>query len=182
MWSPELPLQRGREAASAEHPACPRQVPKVTLIAPWRCFSILSAGSLTRNQAGIPGDFLATIAMMPLSRHEEEESMSTHRKNRDCWEVGAEFTPGRWHWEQDLSPRGEVREMMRRGKEFKLTYSHSRIWELSKNFWWTNSSFCHWWMKALNLHWGSPDMVLKQCRLRKINRTWTKKWRGHSGY
>lgn len=108
--------------------------------------------------------------------HEQTEKTETTEK----W--GPKFRPGGWHWKQDLSPQGEAWEMMRRGKEFKLTYSHSGIWELSKNFWWTNSSVCHWWMKALNLHWGSPDMVLKQCRLRKINCTWTKKWRGHSGY
>lgn len=86
MWSPELPLQRGRETANAELPACPRQVPKVTLIALWRCFSlsIVSADSPTRNQAGIPvlGNFLATTATMPLSWHEEEESMSTEEKQR----------------------------------------------------------------------------------------------------
>lgn len=54
-----------------------RQEPKVTLIDVWKCFSlsIVSAGSLTGNQAGIPvlfGTFLATTAMMPLSWHGEE--------------------------------------------------------------------------------------------------------------
>lgn len=58
-----------------------------------------------------------------------------HRGNKGTGrETGSGFRPRRWHRRQDLSAQGKAREMMRKGKEFKLTRSHSGIWELSKNF------------------------------------------------